>query len=377
MTSSGKQKVRILQVLYSLEYGGSERLASCLAYSIDRIKFEPLVLGLYGAGPIVEELTRHHISYYYFRYDRKFGRRSSLQFRLYHFLRKMRIDIIQVHGSYPFTRILLPAKLTNTKIISTIHSKHSLETVPRLRLMFRFGALFCNSIVVVSNALKEYTVKELGISSDKIRVIHNGVDLAKFSPAIEKSRVAGIPEKDASLVFVGVIGRLRKAKDHVGLLHAWARVMADVAGMKLFLIGDGHLRQELEQLVFELRIGNSVIFLGEREDLPQVISHMDLIVLPSKRESFPISILEAMAMKKPVIATAVGGIPEIIRHGYNGYLVPAHNPDALVDAILKFMKDRELFERMAVEGYKTVTERFSNRIVINKYQKLYAEICPV
>lgn len=375
--SPTKKKIRILQVLYNLEYGGSERLASFLSYSIDRSKFETVVLGLYGGGPISQELVRHGIPHYHFQYDKKPGRRISQQFRLARFIQRMKIDIIQAHGSYPFTRILLPAKLTKTKIISTIHSKHSLETVLRLRLMFKAGALFCDRIVVVSNALKQYLEKCVGIRKDKVRVIHNGVDISKFNPAIEMASVSGIPRKCPSQTFVGVIGRLREEKDHAGLFLAWKKVSKAVPDMMLFLVGDGFLRQELDRLLSSLGIGDSVIFLGERDDLPQIINQMDLIVLPSKRESFPISILEAMAMKKPVIATAVGGIPEIIRHGHNGYLVPPKNPGALADGIMRFMNNREPFDRMALAGFDKVISEFSDKIVVGKYHQLYSEIYPI
>lgn len=374
MTQSERRKIRLLQVLYNLEYGGAERLASFLSYSIDRTKFEPFVLGLYGGGPIKEELNRHHIPYSSFSHNPNIGRRAVLQVNLYRLIKKMKVDILQVHGSYPLTRVFLPAKLRNTKLISTIHSKHSLESVVRLRLMFRFCTLFCDKIVVVSNALKAYLEKELGIASDKIRVIHNGVDLSKFTPMIEPVEVKGIPEKEDSQVYVGVIGRFREAKDHEGLFYAWAKVLSHSPGMRLFLIGNGNLRQELERLSFELKIGKSVTFLGERDDLPQVISNMDLIVLPSKRESFPISILEAMAMKKPVIATNVGGIPEIITHGKNGLLIPPLSPHALAENILLFAKDREAFNRMAAQGYELVKSEFSDRVLISKYQNLYHEL---
>ncbi|MBW1782868.1 MAG: glycosyltransferase [Deltaproteobacteria bacterium] len=373
MTASKNRKTRILQIIYNLEYGGSERLASFLAYAVDRTRFEARVLGLYGGGPITEELKRHHIPYDYFPHESGFGRRCVLQRKLCRFIRMKEIDIVQVHGAYPFTRILPAAKLTRTKVICTLHSKHSIETVARLRTMFRLGTLFCDRIVVVSNDLKSYVEHALGIKRRRLRVIHNGVDLTKFDAAITKAHLTDIPDGTASLIRVGVVGRLREAKDHRGLFNAWAKVVPTCPGMRLFLVGDGELRNELEQRTRDLDIADTVSFLGERDDLPQVLSHMDVIVLPSKRESFPISILEAMAMKKPVIATSVGGIPEIIKHGFNGYLVPAQRPDALAEAIVTFATNRQAFEQMALEGYKNVRENFSDRIVVAKYQRLYDE----
>lgn len=368
----GERKIRILQVLYNLEYGGSERLASFLAYSVDRTRFETSILGLYGGGPISEELNRHRVPFSYFYHYKGPGRRGVIQMKLYQLIRRRKIDIIQVHGSYPFTRLLPAAKLTNTRIICTLHSKHTLQTVGRLRTMFRICARLSDRIVVVSNALKQCLDLEIGISKKKITVIHNGVDLTKFNPDVITPQSPTHEINDP--IRVGVIGRLRDAKDHAGLFKAWTRVTKVHAKSKLLVVGDGVLRNSLEKLVRDLNISASVTFLGQQDDLPKIISQMDLVVLPSKRESFPISILEAMAMKKPIIATSVGGIPEMISHGRNGFLVPPQDPEALADAILLFMKDPKLFQGMAVEAYHTVNAEFSDKLVINKYEELYHQV---
>ena len=172
-----------------------------------------------------------------------------------------------------------------------------------------------------------------------------------------------------------MIGRLNEAKDHIGLLKAWAKISRVKQGLRLVIVGDGKLRVTLQNMVTEFGIADSVIFLGQLDDIPSIIARMDLMLLPSKREGFPISILEYMAMGKPVIATRVGGVPEIIKHGYNGILVSPEDPNSLSQAILGYLENRKLFKKLADNGKKTVEEKFSTIPLLKKYESLYKDIC--
>jgi len=368
-------KINIVQVVYDLRYGGSERLAAFLAYSMDRSKYNTCVLGLYGDGPISIELQRHRIPTTFFEGDNHRHSRYDLQKKLFRFLRENAVDILQVHGAYPFTRVVLMSMMTKTKIIYTEHAKKSLQSSPRLRLMTRISCRFCHKIVVVSDDLRRYFKSELRLDNKKVVVIHNGVDLRKFNPNMDIQTVRGLPKKSDHTIFVGIVGRLTDAKDHMGLLSAWAKVLNEAIEGKLIIVGDGELREVLHRRVDELGLGSDVVFLGQRNDIPQIISKMDLLILPSKREGFPISLLEYMAFRKPVIATNVGGVPEIIQHGENGYLIPSEDPDALADAMLYFLSHRDAFVSLAEAGRRTVLEKFSDRNIVERYEQLYRDVC--
>lgn len=374
MICGTKRKVKILQVIMVLKYGGSEKLASFLACSVDRSRFDTSVLALYGGGALSKELQEKSVPYYFFQPTSSLDEKYGLQRKLFKFICQIRPDIIQVHGSYALTRILPVATITNTKLIYTVHSKYTLQTIPRLRIMVRMGSVFCDRIVAVSNQLRLFLEKETWCKKRRIIVIHNGVDLIKFSPRDIDGQLPESGFPSPCITRIGVIGRLTEAKDHAGLLKAWANVSRLHPASKLVLIGDGELREHLETLSENLRIASHIQFMGDRNDIPEIISQMDLMVLPSKREGFPISILESMAMKKPVIATNVGGVPEIIDHGFNGYMVPAQNPKALANAILHFFGHRDDFSRMAKNGYLTVKEKFSSSVLLKRYEDLYHEV---
>lgn len=332
-----------------------------------------MVLGLYGGGPIEDELRRNSVSPQFFEYGNNILQRLMLQIQLYNFLKRNNVDIVQVHGSYPFTRIIIPAKILRKKIIYTEHAKHSLKQTHRLRLITKFAARFASCVICVSKDLKSYLVKEVNISPKKIQVIHNSIDLKKFDKRTKMLRVVGLAIK-SDYIYVGVVGRLTEAKDHSGLFEAWKINIAVNERMLLVLVGDGELKPLLQEKCKELNIEDKVIFLGQRNDIPEIISCMDLLVLPSKREGFPISILEYMAMGKPVIATRVGGVPEIIQHGVNGFLIPPDNPKALAEAIQKFLNNRKFFEQMAINGRKTIVKKFNTNNILTKYEALYEEV---
>ena len=372
--SGTNKRIKIAQFLSTLEYGGSERLAGVLSYSVDRKKFEARVVGLFGGGPLTMELADHNIPFDFFEGSNGIERRVFLPIRVYNYLYKNHIDIVQVHGSYPLTRIILAAKAAGARVIYTEHAKRSLQKSDRLRYMTKVACLLCDGIVVVSDNLKEYFIKEIGVDGGKVSVIYNGVDLKKFDARKGYPYPEGLPEKKPSSRFVGVVGRLTEAKDHANLFRAWRKVKYHNRGNMLIVVGDGEKGEELKKLCHSLGIGGEVLFLGSREDIPNLIAYMDLTILPSKREGFPLAILEYMAMGKPVIATKVGGVPEIIEHGVNGYLIPPEDSDSLVRALESFFQEHERFRMLAINGKRTVEKTFSKEICLMNYEELYEQL---
>ena len=261
--SSGTNKrIRIAQFLPTLEYGGSERLAGVLSYSVDRKKFEARVVGLFGGGPLTMELADHNIPFDFFEGSNGIERRVFLPIRVYNYLYKNHIDIVQVHGSYPLTRIILAAKAAGARVIYTEHAKRSLQKSDRLRYMTKAACLLCDGIVVVSDNLKEYFIKEIGVDGGKVSAIYNGVDLKKFDARKGYPYPEGLPEKKPNSRFVGVVGRLTEAKDHANLLRAWRKVKYHDRGNMLIVVGDGEKGEELKKLCHSLGIGGEVLFLG-------------------------------------------------------------------------------------------------------------------
>ena len=174
---------------------------------------------------------------------------------------------------------------------------------------------------------------------------------------------------DAAIV--GVVGRLELEKGHPTLLEAWPRVLDRVPNAYLLIVGEGSRLDALRGIVRDLGVERHVIFTGRRDDIPAVTAAFDVAVLPSYREAQGLSILEAMAMSRPVVASNVGGIPEMIESGVNGLLVPPQDPAALADAIVRLLVDHPFADTLGRAGHDTVHDRFCIQLMVNAVQELY------
>lgn len=178
-------------------------------------------------------------------------------------------------------------------------------------------------------------------------------------------------EPDAPIV--GVVGRLELEKGHPTLLEAWPLVLAAAPGAYLLIVGEGSRLDALRAIARARGIERHVIFTGRRDDIPAVTAAFDVAVLPSYREAQGLTILEAMALSRPVVASDVGGIPEMIEDGVTGLLVPAHDPAALAAAIVRLLLDHQLADMVARAGHDLVHDRFCIQLMVNAVQELYDE----
>ena len=364
-------KIRVLEVITVLGYGGAERVAMLLADSLDKEKFETSVLGMFGNGPLRDELIKKSIPHLYFSADA--SSRLNVQWQLFRVLKEKEVDIIHVHGSFLLTRCILPAMVSGARVIHTEHAKYSLQTLPRLRFMARFAFKRCQAIVSVSNDLKIFLTTEVGCADDRITVIHNGVDVAKFGEEKVSREIFGSRELSDETVLVVTVGRLEEPKDHVRLLEAWS-MLSHVKNLLLVIVGEGSLRRSLEGRAKELGIDDRVLFLGPRSDIARILSTCDMFVLSSKREGFPVALLEAMASKKACIATDVGGIREIIEDEEVGVVVSPEDPGALTSAIVSLIEDKNRRDELGKKGRRLVEERFSQEGMVKKYENLMSEV---
>jgi len=172
---------------------------------------------------------------------------------------------------------------------------------------------------------------------------------------------------------VGVVARLEPEKGHPTLLQAWPAVLRAVPNAALLVVGEGSRYAELERLAASLRIAHRVVFTGRRDDVPSVTAALDVAVLPSYREAQGLSILEAMALSRPVVASRVGGIPEVIEDGVSGLLVPPRDPEALAGAIIRLLKDHPYADMIGRAGHDVVHERFCIGLMVRAVETIYDE----
>jgi len=229
-----------------------------------------------------------------------------------------------------------------------------------------------DQMIVVSKAIEEKVVAEGRFGAPR-SLIYNGVDLERYDHTAPCCTLKGEYGMDDDAVLVGVVGRLELEKGHPTLLEAWPLVLAEVPCAYLLIVGEGSRQDALHQIAREHGVERHVIFTGRRDDIPEITAALDVAVLPSYREAQGLTILEAMALARPVVASNVGGIPEMVEHEVTGLLVPPHDPPALAGAIVRLLEDHQLADMIARAGHDLVHDRFCIQLMVNAVQALYDE----
>ncbi len=255
-------------------------------------------------------------------------------------------------------------------VISTVHSSRIRCVDDREQL--RQLTPLIDRLIVVSKAI-ERKIREEGRFGAPVSLIYNGVDLQRYNhqqPCCTLHDEYHIPE-DAQIV--GVVARLEAEKGHRTLIDAWPDVLAAVPNAWLLIVGEGSERDALEAEAATLGVSERVVFTGRREDMPAVTAALDVAVLPSYREAQGLSVLEAMALSRPVVASRVGGIPEMIEDGVSGLLVPPNDCTALAAAIIRLLKDHPYADMLARRGHDLVHDRFCIELMVDSIERLYDE----
>lgn len=229
-------------------------------------------------------------------------------------------------------------------------------------------------IVTVCDAIKREYSSYFRVNEKKVMVIYGGTDIEKYNPnsdfrILEIKKEFGINENEK---LIGIIADLEPRKGHKFLLEAMLLIIEEVPNVNLLLVGDGTLKNQLQNTCEKLGISNRVVFTGIRNDVENIIPVLDVSVLPSLwGEGLSAAILESMAAGKPVVATDIGGSSELIQHGRSGFIVPARDSNALAQAILRLLKDRKLATKMGFEGRKIVKQKFDSQMRADKELELY------
>jgi N-acetyl-alpha-D-glucosaminyl L-malate synthase BshA len=261
--------------------------------------------------------------------------------------------------------------ISDTPYVVTLHGSDVtiLGSDPAYKTANAYAVGEADAITAVSRFMAVEAEERLGIRKP-INVIPNFVDESRFSPAPE--RVLSVRE-DRGLVVIHV-SNFRPVKRIQDLIHAMDIVNKEVSGARLMLVGDGPERHRIERLVSDLGLDEVVLMTGFRSDIPDLLRCSDVAVLCSETESAPLTLLEALSSGLPVIATRVGGIPEIIEDGVNGFLVPAKDPKSIAERLLALNGDKELRAGLGARARETVLDRYTVEKVIGEYLKIFSEI---
>lgn len=357
------RKLRVLHIIPDLREGGAERLVMNLLGAFDRNQLGVAVVSLYPESRTFFERKTKQQGLKVFFLNKHPGPDPLIIFRLYRHFKAFSPDVVHTH-LYVLPYALIPTLLCRVPVrLHTVHNVAQME-VEGWRKLFHWVAFRFARFIPV--AVCDYVAKTVqavyGITPP---VIYNGIFLENFP--LQPSATT----KNREEVVLLHIGRFVPQKNHLLLLEAFSLVVKEAERTLLWLVGDGPLRLRVERKAKELGLRDKVRFLGLREDIPQLMAESDIFVLSSDWEGAPLTVLEAMASAKPIVATAVGGVPELVEDGKTGVLVPSGNAEALSQTILHLIRNRNFRQTMGEFARKRALEQFSITNTARGYEGLY------
>lgn len=362
--------IPVLQIVSSLKLGGGENVVATLAQTLPADRYTVSVCCLHREGSLADMLRDKGINVVWLKMRLRYWPISL--FKLYRLLRRMKIQIVHTHLHPASIWGRIAAILAGVPVI--INTEHNLNLWRRghHRFVERIVNRYTTKIIAVSEDIRLLRIRSEGMSPQRIITIPNAVDIDRFSRVNSRERVRKQLGIDASSLLIGTVARLEYQKRIDHFLEACHLIQKHFPNIRIVIVGDGTLRRELEAQAKRLNLlPEHVQFLGNRKDVPDLLSAMDIFVLSSEFEGMPIALLEAMAATKPVVATRVGGIPEVIKDGQNGLLVSYNDPPGLAKAILELIKNDDLRQSLAFQAFKTVNECFSTSVFSQRTSSLY------
>jgi glycosyltransferase involved in cell wall biosynthesis len=357
-------------------FGGAEVQLLSLAERLDRRRFQPLVMhapspvmspsladGLrkldIESQPVPSPLGARHVD-------------GVLRFAS--ILRKRRVDVFHAHKTYPpACRFgLLAAVLARCEVVISTDQLRPPSLPPRRqRYLLRLLSACMDAHIAVSTSMKQYLVELLKFRADKVRVIANWVDPDVFAGASDPTDVRMELAIPANAMVIGCVARFHEQKGHLHLVTAAADLVRRHPQLHFILIGDGVTREDIEAHVRMLNLGPHFHFLGQRDDVPALLTAIDIFALPSEYEGLPVSVLEAMSSGKPVVATAVDGTLEAIADPETGILVPPGDVAALTAALDLMIGRPEVRAAMGAAGRRRVLQNFAAEPLVRQTEALY------
>ncbi len=360
--------LRVMFLVTSLPVGGAESLLAELVRRMDPCHFLTEICCLKDRGllgeQLAEELPVHH-NLLAGKYDLRVWP------RLVRLLREQRIDAVVTVGAGDkmFWGRLAAKQVGVPVVLSALHSTGWPDGVGRLN---RLLTPLTDGFIAVADSHGEHMVVNEGFPAEKVFVIPNGVDTNRFAPLPESAslrREIGVGPADPVVTFVAA---LRPEKNHELFLKVASRVVPQFPESKFLIVGDGPRREPLGQLADQLGVTANIRFLGTRSDVPQLLSMSDVFVLTSHNEANPVSILEAMSVGKPIVATDVGSIRESVRDGETGFLVPAGEATAMTERLVELLQNPLRAKKMGELGRDLVLENWSVEAMVHRYERLIA-----
>lgn len=375
-----KRTPLVVHLLYRLDFGGLETLVVECINRMPADKYRHAVICLTDYTDFARKIQRADVAIHALHKPAGLGLRTHLT--LWRLLRRLRPDILHTYNlgtiEYAFTATLagVPAR---------VHAEHGREASDpdgknrKHNLLRRCLIPLIDRFVPVSADLSQWLKQAIGVPDRKNLLIHNGVDTARFKPATDRQAVARLTGWPADSFVIGTVGRIQDVKNHAGLVDAFIQLRQRHPDQKdrlrLAIIGDGPLLAALKQKVHAAGIDDAVWLPGARTDIAEIMQAFSVFAMSSLAEGTPVTVLEAMASALPVVATGVGGIPEVVIDGKTGLLVPALDSAALAAALATYLLQPQLAARHGGAGRVRIEQKNSIAAMVLSYTQLYDSLC--
>ena len=368
--------MRVLMFIQSLELGGSEKQCVEMARLLARNGFAVTVGCMRRTGPLRRKIAEAALELVEFPVGSLFRPNALVQmFRLARFMRIRKFDVVQANDLYANLFAVPAARLAGIPVV--VSSQRDLSDwwwyTPTRRKLLRWVQHLSTCVIANSEAIRSQLVKEDRFDFEKIRVLYNGIDVERYvagHPDLARQAIGhSIGEKHRLIM---VVANMHSAvKGHSDVIGAARIVCRDHSNVRFLLIGDGKMRPMFESQVREAKLEKSVLFLGHRTDVSDILSCGEIGLLVSKAEGLPNAVMEYMAAGIATIATPVGGVPEIIEHENNGLLTSVGNPQSLSKQIIRLLDDEGLRQRLGHAGRETMQARCGFDAVLSGLKRIY------
>ncbi len=360
--------MKILQIVPELNSGGVERGTVDFASYLVRKGHHSIVVS--AGGGLVKDMIANGVEHYTLPVHLKslfnvFAQAKTLA----KILRSQKVDVVHARSRVPAWIALIACRRVGIPLITTCHGVYSTHGLSRV---MGWGRV----VIAISNAVSRHMKQNFDVSHSRLRLIHRGVNLDEFEQADIKNSKSPIDAQNPFTIVI--VGRITPIKGHPILLKAMARVTRVIPHVKLKIIGSSSKQRyldELEHMTRDLNLQDSVEFMGSRPDVSELLKHAHLLVAPAVgEEAFGRVLIEAGACQIPVIASCIGGIVDIIEDGVDGFLVPASDPSALAETIIKVIRNPSHAAQMAKRLQRKVYDKFNDQLMFEKTLDVYAEV---
>ena len=366
---------KIVHFIDSDDPGGAETLIIDLARALKKHGYRSEVM-FFGNSWLEEYCGKYGIPFHIVPYESLYRSKYTLPLFVLLFpwyLKKYRIDFIHTHLFDTVFPASLAARFLGKPHIATLHDRYSIENSRFRMAVLKLAAWMGSKLVPVSKDINRLLVSKGGLNESQTRTIYNGVDLQKYESTPRPEKIEGVRPSADVFIFI-CVARLVEVKGHNVLFDAFEKLVSQDLPVKLLLAGDGPLMESYSNRVKARHLDQSVSFLGQRSDVVELLKFSDCFVLVSESEGLSCSIIEAMAAGLPVIATNVGGNPELIDSGYNGCLVAVGDVDSISRQMAAMVNNRVRAGEMGQASKAKVLKKFSIETMVGEYIKLYTNL---